>query len=129
MAYSRKLIFNCYKSIAYEFNLNAIQTSRHSQKCGFMEEFLLCNFIELKLLHGWSPVNLLCFCRTPFLSNIYGGLLLDIYAITRNKETTLYRPMHLFYCPRVSRTTLYALSSHFITCKKLLLQVYFFKYH
>ena len=34
----------------------------------------------------WSPVNLLRFCRTPFLSNIYGGLLLDIYTKTRNKE-------------------------------------------
>ena len=36
------------------------------QKCIFMEEFLLCNFIEVTLLHGWSPVNLLQFCRTSF---------------------------------------------------------------
>ena len=49
-----------------------------------MSEFLLCNFIEIILLHGWSPVNLLRFCRTPFLKNSYGGLPLDIYAITRN---------------------------------------------
>ena len=31
-----------------------------------------------------TPVNLLRFCRTPFLKNTYGGLLLDIYTITRN---------------------------------------------
>ena len=49
-----------------------------------MEEFLLCNFIEITLLHGWSPVNLLRFSRIPFLKNIYGVLLLDIYHITRN---------------------------------------------
>ena len=49
-----------------------------------MEEFLLCNFIEITLLHGWSPVNLLRFSRIPFLKNTYGVLLLDIYHITRN---------------------------------------------
>ena len=49
-----------------------------------MEEFLLFNFIEITLLYGWSPLNLLCFCRTPFLQKIYGGLLLDIYTVRRN---------------------------------------------
>ena len=49
-----------------------------------MEEFLLCNFIEITLLLGWSPVNLLRFSRIPFLKNTYGVLLLDIYHITRN---------------------------------------------
>ena len=49
-----------------------------------MVEFLLCNFIEITLLHGWSPVNLLRFSRIPFLKNTYGVLLLDIYHITRN---------------------------------------------
>ena len=39
-----------------------------------MEEFLLCNFIEIILLHGWSLVNLLGFCRIIFLNNTYGGL-------------------------------------------------------
>ena len=45
---------------------------------------MLCNFIEITLLHGWSPVNLQRFCRTSFLKNTNGGLLLDIYTITRN---------------------------------------------
>ena len=27
---------------------------------------LLCNFIKITLWHGWSPVNLLHFSRTPF---------------------------------------------------------------
>ena len=42
-----------------------------------MEEFLLCNFIEITFLHGWSPVNLLRFCRTPFVKD--RGLPLEIY--------------------------------------------------
>ena len=42
------------------------------------------NFIEITLLHGWSPANLLRFCRTPFLKYTYWRLLLDIYTITRN---------------------------------------------
>ena len=46
-------------------------------------------FIEFTLLHGWSQVNLLRFCRTPFLNKIYGGLLLDICIITRNKENNV----------------------------------------
>ena len=45
---------------------------------------MLCIFIEITLLHGWSPVNLLRFSRIPFLKNTYGVLLLDIYHITRN---------------------------------------------
>ena len=40
-------------------------------------------------------------------------------------KTTLYQQIHLFYRRRVSRTTLYALSSHFIIYKILLLQAYF----
>ena len=42
---------------------------------------MLYNFIEITLLYGWYPVNLLRCCRTPLP---YGGLLLDIYTITRN---------------------------------------------
>ena len=57
-----------------------------------MEEFLLCNFIEITLLHGWSPVNLLHFCRAPFLNNTYGGLPLYIYTITRNTQFLISCP-------------------------------------
>ena len=43
---------------------------------------LLCNFIEIALRHGCSPVNLLHTFRTPFYKNTYGGLLL---LVERNK--------------------------------------------
>ena len=37
---------------------------------------LLCNFIEIRLRHRCSPVNLLHIFRAPFLKNISGRLLL-----------------------------------------------------
>ena len=37
---------------------------------------LLCNFIEIALRHGCSPVNLLHIFRTPFLKTTSGWLLL-----------------------------------------------------
>ena len=37
---------------------------------------LLCNFIEITLRHGFSPVNLLHIFRTPFPENTSGWLLL-----------------------------------------------------
>ena len=37
---------------------------------------LLCNFIEIALWHGCSPVNLLHIFGTPFLKNTSGRLLL-----------------------------------------------------
>ena len=39
---------------------------------------LLCNFIEITLQHGCSPVNLLHIFKTPFPKNTSGGLLLEI---------------------------------------------------
>ena len=36
---------------------------------------LLCNFIEITLQHGYSPVKLLHIFRSPFPRNISGGLL------------------------------------------------------
>ena len=38
---------------------------------------LLCNFIEVALRHGCSPVNLLHIFRTPFLKSTSGWLLLN----------------------------------------------------
>ena len=38
---------------------------------------LLCNFIEIALRHGCSPVNLLHIFRTPFPKNTSGRLLLN----------------------------------------------------
>ena len=43
---------------------------------------LLCNFIEIALQHGCSPVNLLHIFGTPFLKNKYGGLLLSVILLT-----------------------------------------------
>ena len=37
---------------------------------------LLCNFIEITLRHGCSPVNLLHIFRTPFSKNTSGWLFL-----------------------------------------------------
>ena len=37
---------------------------------------LLCNFVEITLRHGCSPVNLLDIFRTLFPKNTSGGLLL-----------------------------------------------------
>ena len=39
-------------------------------------EKLFCNFIEIALRHGCSPVNLLHIFKTPFLKNTSGWLLL-----------------------------------------------------
>ena len=46
---------------------------------------LLCNFIEITLWHGCSPVNLLHIFRTFFYKNTYGRLLLHftLYAFRR----------------------------------------------
>ena len=38
---------------------------------------LLCNFVEITLRRGCSPVNLLQIFRTPFTKNTSGRLLLD----------------------------------------------------
>ena len=38
---------------------------------------LLCNFIEIALRHGCSPLNLLHIFRTPFYKKTSGGLLLN----------------------------------------------------
>ena len=45
---------------------------------GAISAKLFCNFIEIALQHGCSPVNLLHVFRTPFLKNTSGRLLLII---------------------------------------------------
>ena len=44
---------------------------------------LQCNFIEIALWYGCSPVNLMHIFRTPFLKNTSGGLLLKDYPINQ----------------------------------------------
>ena len=61
-----------------------------------MEEFLLCNVIEIILLHGWPPVNFLRFGRITFLKNTYGGLPLDICTIKRNTQFLVSFPLHSY---------------------------------
>ena len=39
---------------------------------------LLCNFVEITLRHGCSPLNLLHIFRTPFYKNTSGRLLLSL---------------------------------------------------
>ena len=43
---------------------------------GMSSSTVLCNFIEITLPYGCSPVNLLHIFRTPFPKNTSGGLLL-----------------------------------------------------
>ena len=45
---------------------------------------LLCNFIEIALQHGCSPVNLLHIFRTPFPKNTSRWLLLAIVSLSIN---------------------------------------------
>ena len=40
---------------------------------------LLLNFIEITLQHGYSPINLLHYFRTPILENTSGRLLLILH--------------------------------------------------
>ena len=48
---------------------------------------LFCNFIEITLRHGRSPVNLLHIFRTPFPKNTSGVLLLLLtYEISGNQS-------------------------------------------
>ena len=48
-------------------------------KCDY--KMLLCNFIEIALRHGCSPVNVLHIFRTPYLKSTSEGLLLDVVRI------------------------------------------------
>ena len=52
------------------------QPSRAVLRKRFSEN-MLCNFIEIALRHGCSPVTLLHIFRTHFLKNSSGGLLLN----------------------------------------------------
>ena len=57
------------------------------QRCSYKKVFwkyaanvqLLCNFIEITLRHGCSPIKLLHFFRTSFPKNISRGLLLLVF--------------------------------------------------
>ena len=59
-------------------NMQQIYRRTPMPKCDFNKVGLLCNFIEITLWHGCSPVNLLHIFRTPFTKNTSGRLLLYI---------------------------------------------------
>ena len=50
---------------------------------------LLCNFIEIILRHGCSPVNLLHIFRTPFLKNTSEWLLLKVNSFQPQPQSLL----------------------------------------
>ena len=59
---------------------------------------LLCNFIEIPLRHGCSPVNLLHIFRIPFHKNTYGRLFL-IHGL--EEVTKIYENMqNVQYCSK-----------------------------
>ena len=58
-------------------------------KCDFNKAVkLLCNFIEVALRHGWSPVNLLHVFRTSFLKNTSEGLLVSLLVFIHHEIDT-----------------------------------------
>ena len=65
-------------------------TGEHPCQSAISIKFL-CNFIEIVLWHGCSPVNLLHSLRTPFPKNTSGRLLLK-----KGKLGNKYDPIHSF---------------------------------
>ena len=63
-------------------NIPQIYRRTSMPKCDFNE--ILCNFIEIALWHGCSPVNLLHVFRTPFPRNTSGWLLLNRFIKKRH---------------------------------------------
>ena len=63
------------------------------QRCS-NENMFLSNFIEIRLRHGCSPVNLLHIFRTPFLEDTSGWLLLKISRIRPHRLYNLGQFTH-----------------------------------
>ena len=59
---------------------------------------LLCNFIEITLRHGCSPVNLLHIPRPPFLKNTTGWLLLNVNSTLKILNSKL-KNLKWFFIP------------------------------
>ena len=85
---------------------------------------LICNFIEIALPHGFSPVNLLHIFRTPFPKNIPGRLLL--------KKKALFHISHIFHKSLSCNFLVFHIESkrkkmwsHNLTCKKSILRNFF----
>ena len=68
---------------------------------------LLCNFIEIALRHGCSPVNLLYIFRTPFPRNISGWLLLEYVCIRSVALNLELLPNLLRFCTEIYLAIIY----------------------
>ena len=57
---------------------------------GMVQTHMLCNFIEIALRHGCSPVNLLYIFRTPFPKNTSEGKLLlqEVNTVTLSNRSS-----------------------------------------
>ena len=60
-------------------------TGEHMPKCDVNKVALLCNFIEIILRHGCSPVNLLHIFRTTFTKNTSGWVLMFFSKMSNNQ--------------------------------------------
>ena len=81
-------------------------TGEHPCRSGISIK-LLCNFIEITLRYGCSPVNLLHIFRTPFFKNTSGRLLLLIASSCDIpcwivKDVLQKQPRAVFYKKRCS---------------------------
>ena len=70
----RKNVLEIYSKFAGENTCQSVISTK-----------LLCNFIEITLHHGGSPLNLMYIFRTTFPKNTSGGLLLLIF-ISRDER-------------------------------------------
>ena len=66
-------------------------------------QFAICNFIEIALRYGCSPVNLLHIFRTPFLKDTSGCLLLDFERNNKHQVIILSRFQILLKCLNIIR--------------------------
>ena len=66
---------------------------------------LLCNFIEIALRHGCSPINLQHFFRTPFPKNTSGWLLCNFIEIVPRHECSPVNLLHIFRTPFSKNTS------------------------
>ena len=90
IAWSQNVLYKKLQIIKFHKNFKIIPSAERNTGVPFFFSViwrsspLLCNFIEIALLHGCSPVNLLHIFRTPFPKNISGGLLRLFGCLTAN---------------------------------------------
>ena len=64
----------------------SIFTGEHRYRNAFLIKLLFCNFIEIALRHGCSPVNLLHIFRTPFPQNTSEKAAFEVKIFTLSRE-------------------------------------------